>query len=163
MADDIIAEVEKAAEEIVEFPFRPGGLIDRHRQDQARRDAILKQREQAAEQIEEDSYKAVKTVDLSPEIISAQTFSITPLGNTPIAPGMEYRSALTVMLVPIAAQTPLVILAKDSGQAISGLGFTLSAGVPVRIRSRAQLYAFNPSGSLTIQVSVLAEIFAPEE
>jgi len=160
---DIVEQVEEKIEEIVEFPYRPGGLIDRHRQERARREAIQKQREQEQEPVEEDAYKAVKVVVLSPDVISGQTISIGPGVQAMILPAMPYRYAATVMLVPITGQTPTVILAKDAGQALSGVGFTLVAGVPMRVNSRAQMFAFNPSGSLTIQVSVLAEIYAPQD
>jgi|SRR5215469_4440957 len=161
MPEDIIQEAEKVIEEIVEFPVRPGGLIDRHRQEKARREALQKQREQEEEPIEEASYKAVKVVQLAAGIISGETVPIAIGGTAMIAPAMPYRYGLTVMLVPITGQTPTVILCKDNGQAISGIGFTLPAGVPVRFTHRAQMWAFNPSAQ-AVQVSVLAEIYAPE-
>lgn len=162
MAEDIIQEAEQAIEEIVEFPFKPGGIIDRHRQERARREALQKEREQAAEQVEEESYKSVKVIILAPEIISGNTFTLAPGQNVMILPAMPYRYAATIMLVPLTGQTPVIVLAKDSGQALSSVGFTLSAGVAMRIITRAQLWAFNPSGTLTVQVSALAEIYGPE-
>jgi len=162
MAEDIIQETEKLVEEVIDFPVKPGGLIDRHRQEKARREAMQREREQAEEPIEESSYKAVKVTPLAPGIISAQTVPIAIGGQAQVAPAMPYRYALTVMLVPITGQTPTIVLAKDAGQALSGIGFTLTAGVPVRFTSRAQMYAFNPSAQ-AVQVSVLAEIYAPEE
>jgi hypothetical protein len=162
MAEDLIKEADQVIEEIIEFPVKPGGVIDRHRQEKARREAAQREREQAEEREEEQSYKAVKTIVLAPEIISAQTVPIPIGGQAQIAPAMPYRYAVTVMLVPITGQTPTIVLAKDAGQALSGIGFTLSAGVPVRFTTRAQMYAFNPSAQ-AVQVSVLAEIYAPEE
>jgi hypothetical protein len=162
MAEDLIKEAEQVIEEIIEFPVKPGGVIDRHRQEKARREAAQREREQAEEREEEQSYKAVKTIVLAPEIISAQTVPIPIGGQAQIAPAMSYRYAVTIMLVPITGQTPTIVLAKDAGQALSGIGFTLSAGIPVRFTHRAQMYAFNPSAQ-AVQVSVLAEIYAPEE
>jgi hypothetical protein len=158
---DIVEEAEQVIEEIVEFPFKPGGMIDRHYQEKARREALQKEREQAAEPIEESSYKAVKVAVLAPGVISAQTVPIGIGGNAMIAPAMPYRYAVTIMLVPITGQTPTIVLSKDQGQAISGIGFTLAAGIPVRFTTRAQMFAFNPSAQ-AVQVSVLAEIYGPE-
>ena len=143
-----IATIEADIEEIAEFPFRPGGMVDRHRQEKARREALAKERQQAAENIEEHSYKAVKVTVLAPEIVSGQTYTIPVGGNTMILPAMEYRYAATVMLVPITGQTPVVILAKDSGQAISGLGFILSAGQPMR-GSRGKICRPQPRAART--------------
>ena len=159
---EIIEDAEKAVEEFIEFPVKPGGLIDRHRQERARREAAQRQREQEQEPIEESGYKAVKVVVLAPQIISGQTVPISIGGNAQVLPAMPYRYAATVLLVPITGQTPTVVLAKDAGQAISGIGFTLPAGIPVRVTTRAQMYAYNPSAQ-AVQVSVLAEIYAPEE
>src|SRR5215469_5611808 len=115
MEDDIIATIAADAEEIVHFPAKPGGLVDRHRQEKARREAAEKQREQEAELEQEPSYKAVKVIILSPEVVSGNTFNFA-VGASPgmILPNMEYRYAATIMLMPIAGQTPTVILAKDS-------------------------------------------------
>lgn len=55
-----------------------------------------------------------------------------------------------------------VILAKDSGQALSGTGLPLLAGIPLPVNSRAQLFAFNPN-SVLVQVVTLSELNAPEK
>jgi hypothetical protein len=58
--------------------------------------------------------------------------------------------------------TASILVSKDNGQAIGGVGFPVSSGSPLTINSRAQLYAFNPS-SVPVTVSIIAELNAPEQ
>lgn len=157
MEENIIEEVIQDVEHV--FTPRPGGMIDRHNQDKARREAAQRQREQANERIEESSYKSVKTAQISPEIFSAQTLTIPAGGNAVILPKSDYRYRATIMVVTAASS---ITLAKDSGAAISGNGFQLPTGIPVTTYTRGQVIAGNTSAS-PIQVTVMTDIYAPEE
>jgi len=60
-----------------------------------------------------------------------------------------------------ALSASYVLLAKDNGQALGGIGFPLQVNVPIETRSRAQLYAYNP-GASAVTVAILVELNAPE-
>lgn len=153
MSEDIVTEIEDL------FKPRPGGMIDRHRQEVARREAAAKEQEQAEERIEERAVNTVKVSPVSPEVLSSTTYTIGPQGYAMILPQGPYRYRATILAATANGAT---VLAKDSGAAISGNGFLLPNGIPLVTFTRAQMYAFNPSTTLTIQVCVLAEIYAPE-
>jgi hypothetical protein len=155
---DLVEEIEQDVEEL--FPPKPGGLVDRHRKKVAAEKAAQKEREHEAEKIEERAYQAVKTAQESPEIFSALTYTIAAGQYAMILPNSPYRYRATVNLVTAAAS---VVLAKDSGAALGGTGYIMSSGnPPMPVYARAQLWAYNNSDA-TIQVSVLAEIYAPEQ
>lgn len=156
-----MSEIFEAAEEVIDeaFPPRPGGLVDRHRQREAARKAAEQEAENADEPIEQPSYRAVKTAVQSPENFTAQTLTIAAGGNAQILPLSPYRYRATILVVTTAST---VTLAKDSGAALGGNGFMLPSGVPVTIFARGQLYAYNP-GAATVQVSVMSEIYSPEQ
>lgn len=157
MAEGILDELIEDVEEL--FPPRPGGLIDRHRKKKAAEEAAEAEREHEAEQIEGRSYKAVKVAPESPEIISAVTYTIGPGQQAQILPNSPYRYRATINLVTASAT---VILAKDSGAALGQNGYVMASGnPPLAVYARAQLYAYNNTAA-NIQVSVLAEIYAPE-
>lgn len=147
---------DEAAAEL--FPPRPGGLVHKHRQRDAEREAEVAEAENVAERIEQASYRAVKVAPESPEVFTALTYTIATGGNTAILPLNPYRYRAIVMVITGGGS---VVLAKDSGNAISGVGFALPASMPVPLHTRAQVWAFNNSGS-PVQVSVLAEMYAPE-
>lgn len=155
-----MSEMFEAAEEVVDelFPPKPGGLVDRHRQRRAANQAREDEERERRERVEESSYKAIKVTPESPEVFTAQTLSIAAGQQASILPANPYRYR-AIILVVTAAST--VILAKDSSAALGGNGFTLAAGTPLPVYTRAQVYAFNPGGA-AVQVSVLAEIYAPE-
>jgi len=149
---------ESFVEEIIDdvediFQPKPGGLIDRHRQEKARREAAQKEAENAAERVEENASFAVKVTHISPEITITNTVNIAAGASAQILPLSKYRYRATV----IASAT--VTLAENAGKALGGQGFTLAANTPFIIFSRAQLYAA-AAGAAT--VSVLAEVYAPE-
>jgi hypothetical protein len=150
----------EAADQVTEtlFPPRPGGLVDRHRRREAARNAEIEESEHVAEKIEQPSYKAVKIASQSPEVFSAITYTIQAGGSAPVLPQGPYRYRAVVMVVTSGSS---VILARDNGNAISGSGFLLPYGIPMPVHTRAQVYAFNNTGA-TVQVSVFAEIYAPE-
>lgn len=156
MDENIVSEVIDDVEKI--FTPKPGGIVDRHRKEKARREEAQRERENEDEPVEQAAYKSVKVTPLSPEIFVPQTFTIQPGGNTPILPNGPYRYRATVLVITTNAT---VILCKDSGAAISAMGFTLPYGIPVAVYSRAQLYAYNNTGA-PAQVSVIAEVYAPE-
>jgi hypothetical protein len=154
-------EILDAVEEVIEeaFPPKAGGLVDRARKRAAKEEAEKQEYLNVAERVEQASYKAVKTAQESPEGFSAITFTIPPGGNAPILPLSKYRYRATVFVITAGAT---VILAKDSGAAVSGVGFTLPYGFPVPFMTRAQVYAYNNTAGI-VQVSVAAEIYAPEK
>ncbi len=152
MGENLIEEVEDL------FPHKPGGMIDRHRQAEAQREAARKEREQEEEPIEEAAYKAVKVAPLSPSVIATNVVTIPAGGNGPILPLSPYRVRATISVDTAASK---VILAKDSSAALGGTGFTLSTGSMLVLKSRAQLYGFNPGGA-AINISILAELYGPE-
>lgn len=148
---------DEAAAEL--YPPRPGGLVHKHRQRIAAREAEIEEAAQTEEKIEQASYKAVKVAPESPEVFTALTYTIAAGGNAAILPLNPYRYRAIVMVITANGS---VILSKDSGNAISGTGFALPANMPIPVHTRAQVYAFNNTGS-TVQVSVLAEMYAPEK
>lgn len=151
---------ENIAEEIIEdvediFHPRPGGIIDRHRQEKARREAAQHEAENAEEKVEENAAFAVKVAQVTPEVIVTSTYNI-PAGNyAQVLPLSKYRYRATVI------SSVTVTLAENSGKALGGQGFPLPANTPVVIFSRAQLYAVASGGAAV--VSVISEIYAPEK
>jgi len=162
MSDDIVTEVVEGIEDLVAdvdpFPPRPGGLVDTARKRMAAQAAQAEQDKQAAEQVEERAVRAVKVAQVAPEVLAAQTLTIAAGGQAMILPGSPYRYRAVVSVVTAAST---VILAKDSSQALGQAGFTLPAGIVLPLHTRAQVFAYNPGGS-AVQVSVLAELYAPE-
>lgn len=150
---------ENIAEEIIEdvedvFHPKPGGIIERLREDKARREAAQHEAENAAERVEENASFAVKVAQLSPEVIITNAFNIAASANAQILPLSKYRYRATVI------STVTVTLAENAGKALNGQGFPLPANTPMIIFSRAQLYAAATGGAAV--VSVISEIYAPE-
>jgi hypothetical protein len=156
---DFVDEIEEDAEDFLGFQPKPGGLIDRHRKERARREEAQRLREQIDDAIESPSYTAIKVAPQSPEIVVAQTVTIASGGYGLVLPKSEYRYRAVIM---VATSNATVILAKDQGAAISENGFTLPYAIPMPIQTRAQVYAYNNTGA-TVQVSVWAEVYAPEK
>lgn len=153
-----VERAENPVEEIVEevehvFEPRPGGMIDNWHKNRAQREAADRERANAAERIEEKGTYAVKVTQLSPEITAANVINIPSGATAMILPNAPYRYCATI----IASAT--VILSKDNGQALGGIGYPLPANTPMVIHSRAQLYGF---ATAAVTVSVLAESYAPE-
>ena len=244
---DLVEEIIEDVEDV--FQPRPGGMIDRHRQNRAQREAAEAERQNINERVEQPAFKSLKVTQLSPESIATNTVNIPGLSSAMILPLSPYRARALVGLVtpttPVAAVTVIqppftaggvftqnqnnfpvavtftngttfnvfgggagnsqiaggvsgpftvtifpgqaigwngatvaptawtwapafgvtmaatLLLAKDSGAALGGQGFTLTYPGLADIRSRAQVWAYNPSSQL-VQVSVLSEIYAPE-
>ena len=154
---DIIDEIVQDVEEL--FPPKPGGLVDRHRKRKAAEAAEAAEREHEAEPVEQPAYRAVKVAPESPESVSAITYTIAAGGSAMILPNSPYRYRATVLVVTSAATA---VLAKDQGQAIGGAGFILPASLPLPLYTRAQVWAYNNTGS-SLQLSVISEIYAPEQ
>jgi hypothetical protein len=157
MAEDIIGNVVEEVEEIVEelFPPRPGGLVDRHRKAQAEREAAQHERENAAEPVTESAQKAVKVAVISPEIFIPITYTIAPGSITQILPRSVRRSRSLIQVITAAGT---IVLSRDQGAALSGTGFTVLYGIPVPLNTRAQVWAYNNTGS-NVQVSVISELY----
>ena len=152
MPEENIAEVILEDVEDIFHP-KPGGMIDRHRQDKARREAAAKEAENAAERVEENASFAVKVTQISPEVTTTNTVSVPAGASAQILPLSKYRYRATII------STATVTLAENAGKALGGQGYPLPANTPMVILSRAQLYA---AASGAAVVSVIAEIYAPE-
>lgn len=155
---------ENIAEELIEdvedvFSPKPGGMIDRHRQERARREAAQKEKENIDERVEEPAYKGVKVTPLSPNVFQAITYTIAAGGSAQILALNPYRVRATLLLITAASTA---VLSKDSGAALGGVGFTLPTGLPLVLQARGQLYATNPTGA-SIQISVISEAYSPEK
>lgn len=159
MAENVIEDIEERVEDL--FPHKPGGMVDRHRKERAKREAEAAEREHVSEKIEQSSYKAVKVAQQSPEKFVPVTYTIAPGGTGPVLPLNPYRYRASIMLVTVGAT---VVLCADNGGAIANppVGFTLPYGIPFPVFGRGQLIGFNNTAS-TIQVSVLSENYAPEK
>lgn len=158
-----IKVVEDTVETVIDdvegiFTAKPGGMVDRHRKERARREAAQKEAENIAERVEEPTYKAVKTARMRPETFSTNTFNIGPGSSAQILPLSPYRDNAKII-----CNTPeqSVVLAKDSSAALGGVGFPLPPGIVFPVTARAQLWAYNPN-AITVQVCVLVELNAPE-
>lgn len=165
---DIITEAVQGAEAVVEalvtdaeelFPPKPGGVVDKYRRRKAEEQAAAEEAEHEQERIEQRSVKAVKVAAESPEVFSAITYTIAAGQFAAILPSSAYRFRAVVNVVTAAAT---VVLAKDASAALGQAGFTLATGIALPLYTRAQVYAFNPGGA-PVQVSVLAELYAPEK
>jgi hypothetical protein len=154
---EVVHDVEQVAEE---FLPKPGGMIDRWHQESARRHEAERERENVDARIEAPGYRAVKTVAQSPEVFSATTFTLGIGQSLMILPFSPYRFRASIFQVTPTGNG--LVLAKDQGAAISGNGFFLPSGIIYPIMTRAQVWAFNGTGSV-IQVSVGSEIYAPEK
>jgi hypothetical protein len=157
------APPESPVEEVIEdvedlFMPRAGGIVDRHRQERARRAAAEADAQNRAEKIERPSFRSVKVAQTSPEVINPQTVTVPAGGVAMVLPNSPYRYK-AVLLVSTTATS--VLLAKDQSNALGGVGFTLPSGVPLTLDTRAQLWAYNVSGS-AVAVSVIAMIYGPE-
>lgn len=159
---DFIQEAEHDIEAVIEaFKPRPGGIVDRFEQEKAKREAAARERENAGEPVEQAAYKSVKVTPLAPEVVIDNVITLQPQASQMLLPLSPYRYRATVIAVK-GAGTGTVVLSRDPGRATSGLGFPLPPGIPMVIGSRAQLFAYNPDAANTVQVAVLAEIYAPE-
>jgi hypothetical protein len=148
---DIVEEIVKEVEH--EFTPKPGGMVDTFRKDRARREEAQREKENVDEKVEEQSYKAVKTTQLSPDVTSINVVNIPAGGNAMILPNSPYRYRA------IVTASVTISLSKDQGQALGGIGFPIPANTPFPVFSRAQLYAFTTGAAI---VSVYAEIYSPE-
>jgi hypothetical protein len=160
--EDILGEIESDVERV--FTPRPGGMIDRYHQEKARREAAEKRREQEEEHVEQAAYRAVKTAQEMPETLVTNVIPIQPGATQMVLPNSSYRYRATIIATAVTVPTVNPILAKDSSQALGGAGFPLPMNTPFIVNARAQLWVGNPaSNAVTISISVLSEIYAPEK
>lgn len=125
MAETIGQELEHVVEEVEQaFTPKPGGMIERHRQEKARREAANQERENEAERVEERSYKAVKTALLSPELGIPSAVTIPAGGNAIILPISPYRFRATLNVVSAASPVTTNTLLANTG-AGANFSFTL--------------------------------------
>lgn len=158
MAENIADEIVGDVEELFDFQPKPGGMIERHRTEKARREAAQKEAEQAAEHVEERGYRAVKTVILSPEVTNVNAVNVGSGATAMVLPNSPYRYRATIIA------TAAITLGKDQAQVTNGNGFPLAANVPMVINSRAQLWAYGGSPTVpgAATVNVLTETYGPE-
>ena len=153
-----IEEVVEAVEHV--FMPKPGGMIDSWHKERARREAAQREAENAAEKVQEGAAYAVKVTQLQPEITAVNIVTIAPGGNAMLLPNGPYRYRASIAVI---TATSTVLLAKDQNQATGGIGFPQTTTNPPFItNSRAQLWGSNPGGA-TIQVAILAELYAAEK
>lgn len=167
-----MSEIFEAADEIFEevFPPKPGGMVDRHRKRKAAELAAQQEAEDAAEPVEQSSYRAVKVAPEAPEVFNAITYTIAPGAYAMILPNAPFRVRAIVRIIPVQAVSSSIILAKDSGSALGGAGYSIQSiatasgffgDAPLELHHRGQLYAANNSAT-TVQISVLSESYKPE-
>lgn len=102
-----VETVEELVEDVLsvgDFQPKPGGMVDRHRREKARREEAARELEDAAEPIEERSYQAVKVAQVQAEIISINLVTVPAGGQTMLAPNSPYRSRCTLAIVPTIVQ-----------------------------------------------------------
>ena len=143
---DIVTAIEEDIEGV--FQPKPGGIVDRHRQDKARREEAARERQNADERQEEHGYKSVKVTVLSPEVVATNTVVIPAGGTGMVLPNSPYRSKATIISsVPI-------ILAKDASSALGG---TNAQGAPQQLPTYSAVgNVVNPSGIATIAAITIA-------
>jgi hypothetical protein len=161
---DAITAVEETISDVIEdvediFSPKPGGMVDGHRKERARREAAEREAENAAEPIEEASYKAVKVAIIKPNVTATNSFTIAAGGNAQILPLSPYRYRAGVTVVTAASS---VLLSENLTKAVGGIGYPLATGVEKVVESRGQLYAYNPGGA-AITVAVMVELYQPEK
>jgi ribosomal protein S11 len=155
---DLASKTDGPIEEIVQdvedlFKPRAGGMVERAREERARRQAAEEAARNAAEPVQETAYKGVKVVILSPEITSTNVVNVLAGGTAMILPNSEYRYRAT-----IKATAPATFC-KDAGQALGAVGYPYAVTDPPFVTySRAQLWVFC-AGATT--VSIISESYAP--
>lgn len=150
---ELIEEVGEAVEHTV-FRPRPGGLVDTWEKEQARKKAAAEEAVNTAEAIQGPSYRAVKVAQDQPEVFAITQASIPAGGVAMVLPNSPYRYRATIV------STATVVLAKDQGAALGGVGFPLPANTPLVLNGRAQLWGFASGAAV---VSIISEIYAPEK
>lgn len=160
MPENFIGEIVGDVEDLLgvdDFQPKPGGIVDRHRKEKARREEAQREKENADEPVEEAAFKSVKTMQLAPDTFSVNIITIPAGGTAQILPLSKYRYRATITVITAAST---VFLAKDQGAALNGVGFPLATGLNLTLTGRGQLWG---SSVATIQVAVIAELYAPEK
>lgn len=156
--EKVVEEVESVVEHV--FEPRPGGMVDQWHKEKARREAAQREAENAAEKVEEGAAYAVKVTQLQPEVSAVNVVTIPAGGTQLILPYAPYRYRASIAVLTTGKT---VLLSKDNGQALGGIGFPVVQGnPPFTVNSRAQLWGYN-SDVNPIQVATLAESYAPEK
>lgn len=147
----IVGVIEHDVEAI--FKPKPGGLVEKAREDRARRQAAEEAARQAQEPIQEPNFKSVKVSVLSPEITAVNVVNIPAGATAMILPNSEYRYRATIKT------SAALVIAKDGSQALGQVGYPMAAtDPPLVIMSRGQLYAFAQGAAV---VSVITESYGP--
>lgn len=158
MSESFLQRVEDDVLSMDPFPAKPGGLVDQARKRKAAEAAKAEQDANAEQEIEERAYKAVKVALETPEVFNATSFNIAAGSYAMVLPADDFRDRAVVNLV---TATATAVLAKDASNAAGQNGYTISTLVPLEIRSRGQVWAYNPGADL-IQVAVMSETYAPD-
>lgn len=154
--DEVVTEVEAVVEET--FKPKPGGLVDTHRKNKARRDEAQREKENADERVEEPSYKAIKTTNLAPESISTVTYNVAQGARQLILPLNKYRHRATIQ---IQTTSGFGLICKDESSAVGGIGYILGNFQPLILETRGQVWFQNQFGGTCI-ICVISEFYAPE-
>lgn len=154
---DFIDNVEEDIAEVLDYQPKPGGLIDRHRKERARREEAQQQQENIDAGIEQPSYKAVKVAPQSPELMATNVVTIAADSVALILPANPYRYSAMIMVNTANGE---VIIGKDANAAL-GNGFPIFQFAPFSVPGRSQVWGANPLGT-AVQVTTIAFIYAPE-
>jgi hypothetical protein len=153
---DIIEEIIEDVEEV--FSPKPGGMIDQHRKRQAEREAAAEEAVNESERIEAPSYKAVKTVTQSPEIIITNKIAMAAGSTAMILPDNPYRYRAVIQVNTANGELDI---ARDQNAALGGTGFPLYQFQPFITMTRGQIWGTNPLGTAA-DIRVMSECYAPE-
>jgi hypothetical protein len=142
------------AEEL--FPPKPGGMVDTARKQKAAQaqDAATPA---TGETVADQGYNAIRTVVQAADTYSARTLNVGAGVTSILLPEDRNRKRATI-LVSTASAT--IVMSQNQGNAANGTGFTLPSAVPLVTEGKGILYVYNP-GDSAVQVSVLAELYAP--
>lgn len=160
---DVISDVDP-------FPVKPGGLIDRARQDEARRKASAEDREHEDEDVSERAYKAAKTADVRPERGTARTVVVSNAGGIVLLLGADMlrrRAVIITLDEPVMLSSSLAA-ASDTNNPVAGAGATVNASgfvlpmnTPLVLENRHEWWVV-PTSATPTRVCVLTESYAPE-
>lgn len=139
-----------------DFLPKPGGLVDTHQKTHAQ----PQHEEELPIAMPENAYPAIRVMEEGPEVFTANVVTVSGNSSARILPYDKNR-ARAVISVDTASSK--VVLSPSQGGAANGTGFTFAASDGIlEVTSSGQLFAGNTTGS-AIQVSVLAELYAPED
>jgi hypothetical protein len=154
---DAVEVVESVADEVFSFLPKPGGMVERHRAEKARREAAAEEAKNESQPVYERAAKAVKVMVVSPEIITTNQIVIPAGGVVAALPFNSQRARAVIYNSSAAANA--VILASSQGNALAGIGVGVGQFSSFTVQGRGMVWAFaaNP-----VTLVVYAELYSPE-